>query len=161
MCLLAIFCFYGIIRLRLVRWYFGMVSPVKTIFIPFRGRRCSRTFLVHLLSYSIFFIALSHRRFEASPLKFHCKRPFKGLLVKVRKELLQRSLSRKPYEQLIKGNKVCLVEPFKEWERWGIHNVEHIERQQSNTSKLSTQEEKETKKRNFRTDNEVWTLTVK
>ena len=91
--------------------------------------------------YIIFFnrvirlIALSYLQFEAIRHKFHCKCPVKKFLVTGRKGLLQRSLSRKLCEQLTKGNKVCLVDPWKPWETWSIHNVTYNEGQQPNTNK--------------------------
>ena len=58
------------------------------------------------------FLALSYRRFEAIRHEYHCKRPSKKHLVKGRKSLLQRSLSRKLCKQQTKGNKLLSFTNF-------------------------------------------------
>ena len=76
--------------------------------------------------------SLFYGRFEVPRHKFHCKSPFKKSLVKGKKGLLQRSVSRKTCEQLTKGNKMCLADPWKAWETRSIYKGTYNERQQHN-----------------------------
>jgi hypothetical protein len=74
---------------------------------------CGRTFwCITSVNQVKRFLALSCRRCEAIRHNFHCKCPSKKHLVKGRKSLLLRSLSRKLCKQQTKGNKLISFTNF-------------------------------------------------
>ena len=75
---------------------------------PSRASPCAIRFQTHstLVNQVKRLLVLICRRFAAVRHKFHCKRPFKKPLVRGKKELLQRSLSPKVFEQQREINSV-------------------------------------------------------
>jgi hypothetical protein len=67
----------------------------KLLLIPFRGRRCTRTFLVHFLLDSAI-DGLSYGRFKVIRYKFHCQLLSNEPLVIGRRVWIRRSLNQKP-----------------------------------------------------------------
>jgi len=55
-------------------------------------------------------------------------------------EIAPEILNLKPCEQQTKGNKICVTDPWKAWEKCSIHNVTYNEGQEPNTSKPSTKD---------------------